>query len=59
MASASPGGTRRPELPETTTSGMPPTAVATLGQEKHIASRMLRQKLSMSEVKSPRSAAWR
>ena len=41
------------------TSGMPPTAKATLGQPKHMASRMLRQKLSLSEVKRPRSAACR
>jgi hypothetical protein len=35
---------------------MPPTFVATLGQAKHIASRMLRQKLSVSEVTRARSA---
>ena len=46
-------------MPSSTTSGMPPTRVATLGQPKHIASRMLRQKLSESDANSPRSAACR
>ena len=43
-----------PPLPE-----FRPTRRATLGQPKHIASRMLRQKLSVSDVNSPRSAACR
>ena len=55
-APASPAGTKRPDTPDSTTSGTPPTAVATLGHPKHMASRMLRQKLSRSEVKTPRSA---
>src|SRR5688500_5393634 len=38
---------------------IPPTRVETLGQPKHMASRMLRQKLSVSEVTSPMSATWR
>ena len=56
---ASPGGTSRPSSPDVITSGIPPTPVDTPGQPNHIASRRLRQKLSVSELKSARSAACR
>src|SRR5271157_317714 len=55
-AAVSPGATRTPDTPSSTTSGMPPTRVAMLGQPKHIASTMLRQKLSESDVNNPRPA---
>ena len=56
-ASGSAEGTRSPLTLSSTTSGIPPARRATLGQPKNMASRMLRQKLSVSEVNSPKSAA--
>ena len=47
---ASPGGANSPVMLFWITSGIPPTRVATLGQAKHIASRIPRQKLSISDV---------
>ena len=56
-AAGSPGGTSTPVSPSTTTSGMPPTRLATTGVPQAIASRLMSPNGSYTEGQT-KTAAW-